>query len=95
MNKNISLKILLNLTYIEILISLCILCYYGLKPDVELGIFIIGFIFISTILYYIILIRVISYFLRKSSVVHFTWIIVLIILNIFPIIIHLWLLNLI
>jgi hypothetical protein len=53
MNQNKTLKILLNLTYIEILISIALLFYYSLKPDIELGIFVIGFIFLSTIIFYI------------------------------------------
>jgi len=95
MNENKTLKILLNLTYIEILISIALLCYYSLKPNIELGIFVVGFIFISTIIYYIILNRVISYLLKKSSLINFAWAILLIILNILPIIIHLRLLDII
>lgn len=87
------LKVLQLFTLGEIFISIALLFYYASKPDVGLGIFVIGFIFISTMLYYIILNRVISYLLKKSETIHVVWIIVLIILNILPIIIHLWLLN--
>lgn len=95
MSLNKTLKVLQLFTLGEVFISIALLFYYASKPDVGLGIFVIGFIFISTMLYYIILNRVISHLLKKSGIIHVVWIIVLIVLNILPIIIHLWLLNLI
>ncbi len=95
MNLNKILKVLQLFTLGEIFISIALLFYYVSKPDVGLGVFVIGFIFISTIIYYIILNGLIGYFLKKSGIIHTIWIIVLMILNILPIIIHLWLLDLI
>lgn len=95
MSLNKILKFLQIITLGGIFISIVLLFYYSSKSDVGLGIFVIGFIFISTMIYYIILNRVISYLLKKSGIIHILWIIVLIALNILPIIIHLWLLNLI
>lgn len=95
MTLNKLLKFLQLTTLGGIFISIALLFYYSSKPDVGLGIFVVGFIFISTIIYYIILNRIISYLLKKPKIVHVLWITVLIVLNILPIIIHLWLLNLI
>jgi hypothetical protein len=48
MSLNKILKVLQLFTLGEIFISIVLLFYYSSKPDVGLGVFVIGFIFIST-----------------------------------------------
>lgn len=95
MGLNKILKVLLLFTLGEMFISIILLFYYSVKPDVGLGIFVIAFVFISTAIYYFILYVYIRYLLKNEIRTGYFRLIFLIISNVIPIIVHLSLLDLI
>lgn len=95
MGLNKILKVLVLFTLAEMFISIILLFYYSVKPDVGLGIFVIAFVFISTAIYYFILYVYIRYLLKNKIRTGYFRLIFLIISNVIPIIVHLSLLDLI
>lgn len=78
------------------MISMILLFYYVSKPEMGLGVFVVGFIFFVTALYYFAVNRVANYFFKISNYSDSLTINCVILILIFlPIPVHLYLLDII